>query len=393
MFVGFFPSAVSAGKRAAIAVFIAVCVLAGLVVLTGCGSDATVRSAKGEASTEAGSGALPTGLSSSNDLSLTAIGADRFVLVDGGAGTGQRHTSTIVYELTPDGSKVLARIDESLRTPKAWVGGDGSVVIVGMECAHDGDSGPACPDAPLIALKLDTDGATKTWPLGISTDASVGFAAGPFGKDGLAVVTLDPDGRKPHVATATTTGSRATDLGTVDLRLPAAALVCRTGNRTYLFPADLSSARQAPAMFQITPHGLQQAGQVEAKLGDVTKVSGCSTAGDVLVNALHGDSVERSLVNVSKAGDSRPLDLKAPYATGMVSLTRDGRLVAWTDVKEREKPEGSDVWRLSERRGGTWEPLGHLESAEPPVEAALGASSAAAVVPVAGGSAVKILGK
>lgn len=379
-------------KRSAALVFRAMCAVTAVLVAGSCGSEATVQStSKGAPPAKTTPDGMLTGLSASYDLALLATGPDRFVLVDGGAGSTQDHTSTVIYELKPGHSSILARIDKPLRTPKAWVDADGSVVVVGMECADDGDLGPSCPNAPLEAVKLSEDGTSDTWPLGISTDASVGFAAGPTGQDGLAVVTLDPVGRKSHVAGAKSTGSRVVDLGVVDLRLPAATLVCRADNRTFLVPADLSSSGGAPVLFEIAAGSLQRAGQLEVKLSDVTTVSGCSNSGEVLVSSLRAGAIERSIMSLSDPGRGRPIDLSAPYKTGTVSLGHDGRLVAWTAAKRRTEPGDQDVWQLSENLGDSWSPVGQVTSTDPPAATALGPTSAAVVLSSASGSTVKIL--
>lgn len=361
-----------------------------LITATACGS--TPRTASGENGPSAGgdTSALPTGLSEPFDLALVATSPDRFVLVDGGQADERPVAGATVYRIESGGSKVATSFSRPYRTPKAWVGADGAVVIVGMDCAENDDVGPSCARAPIVVAELNGDGTEQTWDTDIVTDASVGFAAGPLGEDGLVIVTLDPATREARVATIESLGAEPTEWGAVDLTLPAATLICPAGDRTYLFPADLADSSDGPGLFEVTENGVEPAGALRTAMGDLTAVSGCSADGEVLVSALADGMIERLLISLDEPETQYPLELEASFDTASVSLSAGGDLIAWRSVDEGTS--GRPQWQLSRQADGSWVSIGTVTSYDPPAKTAVGPRSAATILRNSDGSTVAVLG-
>lgn len=359
----------------------AVGVVLAVLLVTACGN-------RDEANPGGGGDGTPSGLSNAYDLALTTTGPASFVLVDGAEREDGAVVGTSVYRITTDGSRIVADLDRPFRTPEAWSGPDGSVTIVGSECTEDSDVGPTCASSQIVVSVLADDGAEHTWNPGVRTDASVGFAAGPWGEDGLVVVSLDPTSRDARVHTVESVGADAENRGSIDFDLPAATQMCPVDDRTYLFPADLSGQ---PELLEVTDAGVEPAGRLGATMSDVTAVSGCSASGQALVSELIGGQTVYSMVSLHDPDHRRRVHLESPYDTGRLLSTDDGDVVVWVMTAEREDPTVGDQWLLARRVDDSWEPIGEVRSAEAPEKTAVGSDAAITIVQGPVGSTAKIL--
>ena len=325
---------------------------------------------------------LPIEVSESWYIEVVALGdTGEFVFVDGfsprDAGPEPDGSQgTDVWLVDGEEARLIARYEEAFLYPKAWLGEDGSVRLLGTPCeTFDLENDAMCKDVPVHQLIVTGDTVERR-ELDMRVSADSGFGVTPLG-DGAVLTVLDSvihegeSWRSQHTVHLLDADGTFTEVGLID----GDGHFCDVDGRLVMFPSDVSvTAATEPVIRELRDGELVTVATVEPLPEATAMVLGCQQDGTVLVGTMEAGVRHRSLAVDGTWSDPLP-------GAGTRTQRADEHEIRWDRVEGsgRDSDMSSELV-LSVFRDGAWVEQGRVRSQEDPFHTSVSGDAVVAVV-------------